>query len=99
GQGSINPVTGVFAGSGGINVTVTGGYINAGVMVQVTNIGSGSSTSGILAISLPGGLNISPGDQIKVSGIKGNVKGIALGSEISCSISALPGGRHSFVIS
>ena len=70
GQGSINPVTGIFADSGGITVTVTGGYINAGVMVQVTNIGSGSSTSGLLAISLPGGLNISQGDQISVNGVK-----------------------------
>jgi hypothetical protein len=99
GQGSVNPVTGIFADSGGITVTVTGGYISAGVTVQVTNIGSGSSTSGILAISLPGGLNVSAGDQIRVSGVKGNVKDIALGSKISCSISALPGGSHSFVIS
>ncbi len=98
GQGSINPITGVFADPGGITVTVTGGYINAGVMVQVTNIGVGGSTSGLLTIFLPGGLNISQGDQISVSGVKGNVKGIALGGKISCMISAQPANSHSFVI-
>ena len=98
-QGSINPITGVFADPGGITVTVTGGYINAGVMVQVTNIGVGGSTSGLLTVFLPGGLNISQGDQISVSGVKGNVKGIALGGKISCIISAQPANSHSFVIS
>ena len=98
GQGSINPATGVFSDVGGITVTVTGGYINAGVTVQATNIGSGSSTSGVLAISLPGGLSISPGNQIQVIGVRGNVKGIALGGKISCVISAQPAGSHSFAI-
>ena len=97
-QGSINPSTGVFADPGGITVAVTGGYVNAGVMVQVANIGVGGTTSGLLTIFLPGGLNISQGDQISVSGVKGNVKGIALGGKISCMISAQPTNSHSFVI-
>ena len=99
GQGSVNPITGVFADPGGITVTVTGGYINAGVMVQVTNIGAGGSTSGFLTVFLPSGLNISQGDQIRVGGVKGNVKGIALGGKITCIISAQPANGHSFVIS
>jgi hypothetical protein len=52
------PVSGVLSSPGGITVTVTGGYLGAGVQVQVANLSSANSVSGMLTLSIPAGLNI-----------------------------------------
>jgi len=59
---NVNPATGVAFHSGGITITVTGGYINSSVQVQVTNTGSGAGTTGVVTVILPAGLSIAQGD-------------------------------------
>jgi len=93
---NINTATGVAFHSGGITLTVTGGYINSSVQVQVTNTGSGAGTTGVVTVILPAGLSIAQGDYINVNGIRVDVTPKPLNSVVSCFISSQPGGSHFF---
>jgi Putative Ig domain len=55
---------------------------------------SGGTTTGILTLNLPGGLNISSGDAILINGVQVDLTGKSVGDSINCLITAFPAGSH-----
>jgi len=89
-----NPATGVIVHPDGIVVTFTGGYNHSAVTAGVFNSTLGSTPVGIVTLSFPGGLTISPGDFIDVNGVRANVAGKNEGDKIECLILAAPSSSH-----
>ena len=89
------PATGTLATPGGINLSLTGGYINPATPVTVS--ASNSTGGGVLGITIPAGLTLNAGDAIFVDGVRGDVTGLPSGSSVLASLSATPANAHSFL--
>lgn len=90
----INVANGTVSDIRGITVTVTGGFINPGVSVTVSN---NSTTAGQLTISIPAGLIVAANDNIQISGVRGRITGKSVGQDVNVTIQANPSTSHSFV--
>lgn len=90
----INVGTGIVSDTRGITVTVTGGFINAGVQVTVSN---NSTSAGQLTVSIPAGLTVAANDNIQISGVRGRITGKSTGQDVNVTIQANPSTAHSFV--
>jgi len=96
GQKDIDLVTGVISDLGGISITLTGGYVHAGVSAAVRNVQLGNITNGFLTLVLPGGLSVSQGDQILVSGVRADLTGKPAYTDILCSLQSSPSNANTF---
>jgi len=89
-----NPATGLISHPDGITVQLSGGYASAAVNATVSNMLVNDALTGILTLSLPGGLAISAGDEIRISGIRANIRGKVEGDSIRCLFTAFPSNSH-----
>ena len=89
-----NPANGVIFRPEGIVITFTGGYNNPAVTASVFNSTLATTPVGVVLLSFPGGLTISPGDFIDVNGVRANVAGKNEGDKIECLILAAPASSH-----
>jgi len=96
GQKDISLLTGMISDVGGINITLTGGYFQAGVSARVRNVVVGNATSGLLTVVLPAGLSVSQGDQILVSGVEADLTGKSAYTDIVCSLQSSPSNANTF---
>jgi len=87
----MNIVTNSISDSGGITISASGGWINAGVTATVSNVGG----LGQLVVTVPNGLNLSVGNYLAVNGVRGNVTSKPLNATVSVSLDATP-GAHAF---
>jgi len=88
---SMDVVTGSIVDSGGITITGTGAWVNAGVSATVSNSGS----TGQIVITVPNGLNLAVGNYLAVNGVRANMTSKPLNATITVSLNATP-GAHSF---
>jgi len=91
---SANPATGLISHPDGITVQLSGGYVSAAVNAMVSNTLVNDALTGILTLNFPGGLTISAGDEIRISGIRANILGKVEGESIRCLITAFPSNSH-----
>jgi hypothetical protein len=96
GQKGVNLVTGVISDIGGINITLTGGYVHAGVSANVRNVSLGNTTNGVLTLSLPAGLSLSQSDQILFNGVNVDLTGKPAYTDILCSLQSTPSNANTF---
>src|SRR5262249_18311744 len=96
GQEDVNLVTGVISDIGGINITLTGGYVHAGVSANVRNVSLGNTTNGVLTLSLPAGLSLSQNDQIRFNGVEVDLTGKPAYTDILCSLQSTPSNANTF---
>ena len=89
-----NPATGTIVHPDGMVVTFTGGYNHSAVTAGVFNSIIGGTPVGVVTLSFPGGLNISPGDFIDVNGVRANIAGKNEGDTIECLLLAAPSSSH-----
>lgn len=89
-----NPANGIIFRSEGIVITFTGGYNNSAVTASVFNSTLGTTPVGVLLLSFPGGLTISPGNFIEVAGVRASVAGRNEGDRIECLILTAPTSSH-----
>lgn len=89
-----NPATGLISHADGITVQLSGGYMSAAVNAVVINTVVNDVATGILTLNFPGGLVISPGDEIRVGGIRASILGKVEGESIRCLITAFPSNSH-----
>ena len=89
-----NPATGAIVHPDGIIITFAGGYNHSAVTASVFNSTLGSTPLGVVVLSFPGGLVISPGDFIDVNGLRGSVAGKKEGDVVECLILAAPSNSH-----
>jgi hypothetical protein len=88
GQKFLTAGTGIFADAGGITVTGTGGFNNAGVGILVESNSGGAG--GLVTITIPGALTINPGDWISINGVRATVTGVPLNNDVFASVQANP---------
>jgi ASPM-SPD-2-Hydin domain-containing protein len=91
---SANPATGLISHPDGITVQLSGGYVSAAVNATVSNTLVNDALTGILTLNLPGGLAISAGDAIRISGIRASILGKVEGDGIRCLFTAFPSNSH-----
>src|SRR5262245_16643432 len=89
-----NPATGLISHPDGITVQLSGGYVNAAVNATVSNIVVNNVQTGVLRLNFPGGLAISSGDKIRISGVRASILGKVEGEIIQCLLSAFPSNSH-----
>ena len=91
---SANPATGLISHPDGITVQLSGGYVSAAVNATVSNTVVNDALTGILTLNLPGGLAISAGDAIRISGVRASILGRLEGESIRCLFTAFPSNSH-----
>ena len=91
GSQAMNVVTNSIVAPGGITITGSGGWINAGVSATVSNVGG----LGQITVTVPNGLNLSVGNYLAINGVRGNLTSKPLNATASVSLDATP-GAHSF---
>ncbi len=91
GSQAMNIVTNSIAAPGGITITASGGWIDAGVSATVSNVGG----SGQITVTVPNGLNLAVGNYLAINGVRGNLTSKPLNATVSVSLDATP-GAHSF---
>jgi hypothetical protein len=92
----VNLGTGVIADTGGITVTLSGGFVSSGVAAQVINQVTPTGTNGILILNIPGGLIIGQGDSIRVNGVQTDATRLSPSLDLLCFLQANPSSAHSF---
>lgn len=90
----VNAATGTIVHIDGIVVALTGGYVNSAITASVFNTTISGAPAGVLTLSFPGGLSISPGESIQINGVRVNTSGKKEGDSINCLLLASPSGSH-----
>jgi hypothetical protein len=92
----VNLGTGLIADTGGIAVTLSGGFVSSGVAAQVFNQVTPTGTNGTLILNIPGGLIIAQGDSIRVNGVQTDATQLSPGVDLVCYLQSTPSSAHSF---
>ena len=98
GSRNIDLASGTISDSRGITIRFSSDWLNDSISSRLSATVFGTGSGSLLAIEIPSGISLdADGESIAVTGVRATPTGLAVGADVTASISSTPSIAHSFL--
>ena len=98
GSRNIDLSSGTISDSRGITIRFSSDWLNDSISSRLSATVFGTGSGSLLTIEIPGGISLdADGESIAVTGVRATPTGLAVGADVTASISSSPSIAHSFL--